>query len=243
MFASAQDFRFVFKLTLIPGLIAVLLLAIGIREPQQPQASKARPNSLTWDSLQKVGHRYWLLVLVALLANLGNSSNAFLLLRAQQTGIDTTTIPLMLVVMNVAYSLSAYPAGIASDRFGRVGILLSGFLLCSLIYLGFAFASVPWQIWGLFACYGIYLGISKGILPALVADTIPAELRGTAFGFFNLVVGVALFTASVVAGVLWQEVSSQSAFIISSILSLIAALMLLIREKLVSQPPQGNESL
>jgi len=235
MLATAQDFRFVFKLTLIPGAIAVILLAVGIREPEKKMLSKARSNPFTWEGLGKLSRGYWLLVVVAVLASLGNSSNAFLLLRAGQVGVVTAAIPLTLVVMNVAYSLSAYPAGVVSDRLGRVGILFGGFLLYVLVYLGFAFASVPWQIWGLFAFYGIYLGISKGVMPALVADVVPADLRGTAFGLLNFMVGIALFVASFLAGALWQGIGSQATFIVGSALTLVAALVLLIREKFVSQ--------
>lgn len=235
MLATAQDFRFVFKMTLIPGIIAVILLAVGIQEPEKTTFNKPRSNPFAWEALGKLDRSYWLLIVVAFLASLGNSSNAFLLLRAGQVGVVTAAIPLTLVVMNVAYSLSAYPAGVISDRLGRVGILFGGFLLYSLVYLGFAFASVPWQIWGLFAFYGIYLGISKGVMPALVADVVPADLRGTAFGLLNFVVGIALFIASFLAGALWQGIDSKASFLAGSTSTLVAAMVLLIRERFVAQ--------
>lgn len=228
MAATAQDFRLVFELTLIPGVLAVGLLLIGIREPAAASVCKVRTNPFTWKALRSLGRGYWLLVFVALLSSLGNSSNAFLLLRSQEVGISTPLVPLTLVVMNVAYFLSAYPAGVLSDRFGRVGILLSGFLLYSLVYLGFAFSQASWQIWVLFGFYGLYLGISKGVLAALITDVIPADLRGTAFGILNLAVGVALFLASFLAGSLWQQIGSQAAFIAGSLLTGVAAIVLLI---------------
>jgi MFS family permease len=234
MISTAQDFRFAFRLTLIPGIIAVILLAVGIREPEQIAPSQTRSNPFTWEALGKLGRGYWLLVVVAFLASLGNSSNAFLLLRAGQVGVATAAIPLTLVVMNVAYSLSAYPAGVISDRLGRVGILFGGFLLYSLVYMGFAFANVPWQIWVLFVFYGIYLGISKGVMPALIADVVPSDLRGTAFGLLNFVMGIALFIASFLAGALWQGMGSKATFIVGSTLTLVSALVLLIRERFLS---------
>ena len=130
--------------------------------------------------------------------------------------------------MNLTYFLSAYPAGVLSDRVGRVGILLSGFGLYSLVYLGFAYAQASWQVWVLFAGYGLYLGINKGVLSALVTDVIPADRRGTAFGLLNLAVGLSLFGASLLAGGLWQKIGSEAALIAGSLLTGIAAIVLLI---------------
>jgi MFS family permease len=233
MAATVQDFRFVFELTLIPGVLAVGLLAIGVREPSEMKTTEVKPNPLAWEALRRLGSPYWILVVVALLSSLGNSSNAFLLLRSGQVGISAALIPLTLVVMNITYSLSAYPAGVLSDRLGRVGVLFSGFLVYSLVYLGFAFAQSPWQVWGLFALYGVYLGMNKGILAALIADTVPSDLRGTAFGLLNLVVGIALFLASLLAGSLWQGIGFQAAFLAGSLLTAVAALVLLLRQKLI----------
>jgi MFS family permease len=128
--------------------------------------------------------------------------------------------------MNLAYSLSAYPIGVLSDRFSRIKLLLGGYLLYALIYLGFAVVQAPWQIWGLFALYGLHLGMTQGVLLALVADRVPLELRGTAFGFLNLAVGVALLPASLLAGGLWQAVGSGATFITGSLLAVGASLVL-----------------
>ncbi|OLP17773.1 MFS transporter [Leptolyngbya sp. 'hensonii'] len=231
MALTAQDFRLVFELTLVPGILAVGLLLWGIREPEKLYVAKARPNPFNGTALKQLGQKYWVLLVIALIASLGNSSNAFLLLRASEIGIATTWIPLALVIMNITYFLSAYPAGFLSDRLGRNGVLLSGFLLFSLVYGGFAFAQTPWQAWVLFGFYGVHLGMNKGILSALIADTVPAPLRGTAFGLFNFAMGLTLFLASFLAGGLWQWQGSRVTFLLGSVLTAIAALMFLIQAR------------
>jgi MFS family permease len=220
---APQNFRLIFALALIPGILAVSLLVIGIKEPEAT-TSKSKTNPLRWEALGLLGSPYWFLLAIALLFNLGNSSDAFLLLRAQQSGITAAFVPLTLVVMNITYSLSAYPAGLLSDRLGRLGLLVSGFLLYALVYLGFALVQQSWQIWGLFALYGLHLGLSQGILLALVADTVPNELRGTAFGLLNLVIGIALLPASLLAGYLWEAFGPSTTFMAGSIFALLAIL-------------------
>lgn len=224
LMATQQNFRLVFWLALLPGVVAVVLLVFGLREPAKAKAITQNP--LQWQLLKQCDRRYWLLLSVALLFNLGNSSDAFLLLRAQQIGIPTALIPLTLVLINLSYGCSAYPAGVLSDRVGRVGLLLSGFLLFACTYLGFALAQSSWQVWLLFALYGLYLGLSQGVLLALVADQVPASLRGTAFGLINLVTGVALLPASLLAGWLWQQITPQAPFFLGSGCALAATLLL-----------------
>jgi MFS family permease len=218
---APENFRLVFALALIPGLLAVSLLVVGIKEPQAT-TSKPKTNPLRWEALGLLGSKYWFLLAIALLFNLGNSSDAFLLLRAEQSGIAAAFVPLTLVVMNIAYSLSAYPAGLLSDRLGRLGLLVSGFLVYAIAYLGFALVQQSWQVWGLFALYGLHLGLSQGILLALVADTVPIELRGTAFGFLNLIIGIALLPASLLAGYLWESFGPSTTFIAGSIFAAVA---------------------
>ena len=226
MIVLENNFRLVFWLALLPGLLAVSLLAIGVHEPRKIAEPASRTNPLNGQALQRLDQEYWILVGVALLFNLGNSSDAFLLLRASETGIPAAMVPLTLLVMNLAYSLSAYPIGVLSDRFSRIKLLLGGYLLYALVYLGFAVVQAPWQIWGLFALYGLHLGMTQGVLLALVADRVPLELRGTAFGFLNLAVGVALLPASLLAGGLWQAVGSGATFITGSLLAVGASLVL-----------------
>jgi MFS family permease len=230
MSVSGQNFRLVFWLALPPGIFAVALLATGIQEPKA-KVGQPRQNPLNWESLRSLGRGYWWLVMVALLFNLGNSSDAFLLLRAEEVGIAANLIPLTLVVMNLAYSISAYPVGLLSDRIGRIGLLSNGLLLYALTYLGFAFAHQTWQVWLLFALYGLHQGMSQGILAALVADRVPANLRGTAFGAINLAIGFALLPASLIAGTLWEMLGSRATFICGSIFALSAISLLLITTK------------
>ncbi len=224
MFVSGQNFRWVFWVAVIPGILAVSLLAIGVKE--RTKATSIKSNPLHLNTLKTLGREYWILAAVALLFNLGNSSEAFLLLRAQQIGIPTEWVPLTLVMMNVTYSLSAYPLGKLSDTVGCYGLLIGGFLLYAAVYLGFAYVQSPWQMWTLLGLYGIYMGMTQGSLLALVADQVPSDLRGTAFGLMNLVTGIALLPASLMAGALWQCVSPQAAFLVGTGFA-IAAIVLL----------------
>lgn len=223
---SGQNFRLVFWVALIPGIISVALLVKGIRETPSSQGKRGQP--IQWSFCQQLGRNYWALLGVAALFNLGNFSDAFLLLKAQEIGIAAAWIPLSMIVMNFSYMLSAYPLGLLSDRIGRKQLLVAGFWLFALVYLGFAWVEQPWQIWGLFAFYGVYLGMSQGILLALVADLTPGELRGTGFGIINLVIGIILLPASLLAGFLWQTVNPQAPFILGSLLAIAASVLLLL---------------
>lgn len=229
MYSTGQNYRLIFWIALIPAFFSVLLLVVGIREPAQSIQHKQSP----WqrENFKQLGRDYWLLLLVALVFNLGNFSDAFLLLRANQVGISPPLVPLSLVVMNLIYSLSAYPVGLLSDRMGRIGLLSSGLLLFALVYLGFAFAQTPNQIWLLFGAYGLYLGMSQGILLALVADCTPAALRGTAFGLMSLVIGIALLPASGLAGWLWQSINPQAPFLMGCFFAIVSLLILLLTVK------------
>lgn len=226
MAASGQNFRLVFGLALLPGILAVVLLVTGVHDSPNPETKLAKANPLHWKRLQSLGKAYWGLVAVALLFNLGNSSEAFLLLRVQQIGVPTALVPLTLVVMNLVYCLSAYPLGMLSDRIGRLRFLIGGFCLYALVYLGFAFLQLPWQSWALFALYGLHLGLTKGSLLALVADQVPSQLRGTAFGFVNLAAGVALLPAGLLAGLLWERLGAQATFMAGSGFAVAAAAVL-----------------
>jgi MFS family permease len=225
LLSLGQNYRTIFWIALIPAFIGVTLLIIGVKEPAQPPAPSKNP--LQWSALKELGQSYWILAIAAFLFNLGNSSDAFILLRAQQSGIAPALVPLAFVVMNLTYGISAYPIGVLSDRIGRYGLLMTSFLIFALVYLGFATAQSPWQIWALLGCHGIYLGMSQGVLLAIVADQVPVESRGTAFGMINLLIGVALLPASLLAGILWQQVSPQAPFFLGSGVALVAALLLL----------------
>jgi MFS family permease len=216
LLGTAHSFRFIFGVALIPGVLAVACLALGVQEPDRSYHALKRPNPLNLEALQSLGGSYWELAGAALLFNLGNSSEAFLLLKAKQVAIADFQIPLVLVVMNLSYAFSAYPVGVLSDRMNRKTLLLGGWVLNAVLYLGLAIAQAPWQVWILVSGYGLYLGMTQGILLAMVADRVPEHLRGTAFGFLNLLVGVALLPASLLAGWLWQSVSPEAAFLVGS---------------------------
>jgi MFS family permease len=231
LMGTAHGFRFIFGVALIPGILAVVCLALGVREPDRPYFGLKRANPLNWMALQSLGSSYWSLAIAALLFNLGNSSEAFLLLKAKQVAIFDFQIPLVLVAMNVSYAFSAYPVGILSDRCDRKTLLLWGWVLNAVLYLGLAIARSPWQVWILVSGYGLYLGMTQGILLAMVADRVPEHLRGTAFGFLNLLVGVALLPASLLAGWLWQSVSPSAAFLAGSGFAAAAVCLLLFRKE------------
>ena len=232
MAASNDNFRLVFWFTAIPSTLGVALLIIGIREPKRNQApSPSRKSPLQWQELQRLSKPYWILVGSIFLFSLGNSSDAFLLLRAEQAGISTSMVPLTLLVMNLAYFFSAYPMGALSDRISRLGLLITGLVIYGIIYLGFALAPTPLWIWGLFVFYGAYLGTVKGVLPALMTDQVPEDLRGTAFGFLNMAVGGALLPASILAGALWQGIGSGATFFAGSLFAWTAAVCLMINRK------------
>jgi MFS family permease len=231
MLISGQNFRLVFWVAVVPGILAVALLAWGVKESSQ--AAQPLYSPLSWNRINPVGLNllgkdYWRLVGVALLFSLGNSSDAFLLLRSQQVRVGASLVPLSLAVMNATYALSAYPLGWLSDSINRDRLLIGGFFLYALIYLGFAWVQTPWQIWILFALYGLYLGMTQGVMLALVADQVPATLRGTAFGLINLAIGLTLLPASLLAGALWKWASPQATFMAGSLFAAIAAIALLL---------------
>ena len=163
---------------------------------------------------------------------LGNSSDFFVILRAQNLGSSVIYVVLMLVVFNLTYAVTALPAGVLSDRLGRRRVIILGWFIYALVYLGFALASELWQVWLLFAGYGLYYGVVEGVARAFVADLVPEEKRGTAYGLYHGVVGMALLPASLIAGWLWQASSPAAPFYFGAGLAFIAMLgiMGLVRE-------------
>jgi len=228
MLLWANDFRAVFWVAVIPGVLAVALLLVGIREPERHEGER-RSNPIRRDNLARLSTAYWSVVLIGAVFTLARFSEAFLVLRAQQTGIPTALVPLVMVAMGLVYSLTAYPFGKLSDRVSHRKMLASG--LAVLVAADLVIASS--QSWtSLFvgvALWGVHMGMTQGLLAAMVADTAPADLRGTAFGFFNLVSGVALLAASVIAGLLWDRLGASwtfyagAGFSLAALLGLVAA--------------------
>jgi MFS family permease len=227
MAATADDFRTVFWLATIPAFVSVALLVLLVREPEGAAAPRAAAHRRVFALVGRLGARFWWLVLVAALFTLARFSEAFLILKVADVGLDVAYVPAVLVVMNVAYALSAYPAGWVSDRVNRWGVFAVGAALLITADLVLAFgASIALAGVGV-ALWGLHMGFTQGLLATLVADCASAEQRGTAFGVFNLVTGLALLAASVLAGVLWDRGGPTLTFLAGAALTTAAGVVAL----------------
>jgi MFS family permease len=222
MALSADDIRMVFWLAVIPALMAVGVLVFGVHEPNQPPASGQKRAPIRLIDIGRLGFVYWWVVLVGGVLTLARFSEAFLILRAQTVGLAVALVPLVVVVMNVIYAASAYPAGAASDRLGRQTMLVGGFAALIMADVVLATADEVWQVLAGVALWGLHMGLTQGLLATLVADSSPAELRGTAFGVFNLVSGLVLLVASVLAGFLWDRYGAPATFFAGALFTTIA---------------------
>jgi MFS family permease len=211
--------RGVFWLALAPAALAVATVALGVREaPRRGAASGAPP-----DLSQPMGPRFWAFMAAVFLFTLGNSTDAFLLLRASALGVPIALAPILWALLNAVKALTNMPGGALSDRMGRRPTLVLGWMLYAGVYLAFAGASRPWHAWALFAVYGVYFGLCEGAERALVSDIVPVERRGAAFGWFNLAVGLGALPASLIFGAVWDRVSPAAAFALGASLALAAA--------------------
>jgi len=211
MLLWADDFRSVFWVAVIPGMLAVLLLLFGVREPQRHEEHKPT-NPISRANLERLSPAYWWVVIIGAVFTLARFSEAFLVLRAQQGGISIALVPLVMVAMNLIYSATAYPFGKLSDSISHTKMLVWG--LAVLIAADLVLAWDDHSGFVLFgvALWGIHMGITQGLLARMVADTAPAGLLGTAFGFFNLMSGIAMLLASVLAGLMWDKLGAASTF-------------------------------
>ena len=217
-----NDYRKIFWFSMVPGVIAVILIIFFIREKKrQPQPEADRPKL----SLNHFDWRVKFFMVIATLFALGNSSDAFLILRAEQVGIPVLTIPVVYLVFNLVYSLSAIPAGMAADRFGKKRIILLGFALFAGLYYGFAVAKDVSTIWVLFGLYGLFMGLTEGIQKAFLATIIPPDFKATAFGVYAAAVGLAMLPASLIAGWLWDHVSPAATFYFGAATATLAAFL------------------
>ena len=211
MLLWANDFRSVFWVAVIPGVLAVFVLLFGVREPAVEKGTR-RTNPIRRESIRKLNAAYWWVVVLGAIFTLARFSEAFLVLRAQNVGIPVALVPLVMVAMNLVYAACAYPFGKLSDRISHKKLLALG--LAVLIAADALLASA--QHWSLVlagvAVWGIHMGMTQGLLAAMVADTAPADLRGTAYGVFNLASGIAMLVASVVAGLLWDGYGPVATF-------------------------------
>ena len=221
----SNNYRTVFWLSMIPGAVAVLLIIFFIAEKKKVSAAHSERPKLT---LKHFDWKFKFFVLIATLFAIGNSSDVFLILRAQQIGIPTIMIPVIYLLFNLIYSLSAIPAGIAADRFGRKRVILLGFILFAILYYGFAIAKDTTAIWALFAFYGLFMGLTEGIQKAFLATIIPSDFKATAFGVYNTAVGLAMFPASLIGGWLWDHVSPSATFYYGSITASLSTVLFFI---------------
>jgi MFS family permease len=214
--------RRVFWWAALPGALAVLTVILGVREAPRTgtEARKREPIDLS----QPLGARFWAVLGVILLFTLGNSTDAFLLLRAQQLGVPVALAPILWAFLHIVKALSSTPGGTLSDRIGRKPLLVAGWLLYAVVYFAFGRATATWHAWALFGVYGVFFGLTEGAERALVTDMVPAARRGTAFGWYNLTIGLGALPASVLFGALWDRLGSRIAFDFGASLALAAAL-------------------
>jgi MFS family permease len=225
-------YRALVLLAVIPGLVAVVILAVGVREPRLAPLEPSKPSGLDFVGWKSLDGRFKAFLGIVVLFTLGNSSDAFLMLRAQTVGFSTTEIFLLVAAFSLVVSISSFPAGILSDRLGRRRLIVSGWLIYACIYFGLGVATAAWHVGALYILYGLYYGAFQGASNALVADLVPSERRGTAYGLFNAAIGVTVFPASLIAGLLWQWFSPAAPFFFGAVLAgLSSCLLLLVPEK------------
>jgi MFS family permease len=227
----ANDFRAVFWVALVPGVGSVGLLALGLREPVHSFQRARRANPIRRENIRRLGIAYWWVVSVGAVFALARFSEAFLVLRAQGGGVPIALVPLVMVAMNIVYSLSAYPFGKLSDSTSHYKLLAIGLV----VLIGADLVLASDDHWAVVLAgvvlWGIHMGITQGLLARMVADTAPADLRGTAFGFFNLICGVATLLASIVAGALWDRLGASATFCGGALFSMMALIGLSMRPR------------
>jgi MFS family permease len=223
-----STFRVLVLISLIPAILSVLSLAFAA---QEVGITRQRPAPRF--AFRSLGKPFMVFMVIVGLFTLGNSADAFLVLRAKERGLSVLGVLGMLITFNLIYSLISTPAGSLSDRIGRRKLIIGGWLVYALIYFGFGLAHTGWQIWTLYAFYGVYYGLAYGCATAMVADLVPENVRGTAYGTYNAVIGILAFPASVIAGILWQGAfgwngfGAAAPFLFGAALSLLAALLMI----------------
>ncbi|KQW37096.1 MFS transporter [Rhizobacter sp. Root404] len=217
MFAWANDFRAVFWVATVPACMGVALLAVGLREPPRSE-SERRINPIQRQNIARLPTTYWWVVALGAVFTLARFSEAFLVLRAQQAGVPMALVPLVMVAMNLIYAASAYPFGALSDAMSHRMLLGAGMAVLVAADLTLASSTSWYALFGGVALWGVHMGITQGLLATMVADTAPADLRGTAYGVFNLVSGLAMLVASVLAGGMWDRFGAASTFYTGAVL-------------------------
>jgi len=222
MAALANNFTAVFWIAVVPAFVSLAIIVFAVREPGSLSNSRKMQSPFSRAELGRLSTAYWLVVGVSAVFTLARFSEAFLLLRAQSVGLQLTFVPIVMVVMNVVYTFSAWPAGALSDRVDRYLVVAAGFGVLILADLVLALGNgVVAVVMGV-ALWGLHMGLTQGLLAALVADTAPSELRGTAFGMFNLLSGIALLLASIIAGALWDVIGPSGTFLAGALITAVA---------------------
>ncbi|HEX3126747.1 MAG TPA: MFS transporter [Thermoanaerobaculia bacterium] len=214
------DLRHLFLWTAVPGALAVVALIFGVREAPR----EVRPREETFDPKAALGKRFWAFLVVLFVFTLGNSTDAFLLLRASDLGVSATLIPILWALLHVVKSASSTPGGALSDRLGRKPLLIAGWIVYAVVYFLLGRAGTEWHVWTLFAVYGVYFGLTEGVEKALVADLVPADRRGSAFGWYNLALGLGALPASLIFGAIWDRWGATTAFTFGAAMALVAAI-------------------
>lgn len=231
--------RNVFWLSAIPAAIAVLILIVVVRDvPRRENQPAGTAASLDTERLSR---KFWAYLTVVLLFTLGNSTDAFLLLRANQLGVPVALAPILWAVLNFVKSATGTYGGQLSDRIGRKPLIVGGWVLYAAVYFAFAWAGAPWQAWALFAIYGIFYGMTEGTEKALVADIVPRARRGSAFGWYNLAIGLGALPASLIFGWIWDNHGAPSAFVFGASLALVAAVLMAIVAPSPAPPPSATK--
>ncbi|HVT41287.1 MAG TPA: MFS transporter [Gemmatimonadaceae bacterium] len=224
---GAVPLRTVFLWAAIPGVLAVVVLVAFVKEKPALRPDTRTPSPAALRAERKLGAPFWRYLVVLLAFTLGNSTDAFLLLRASQVGVPIAIVPILWAAFSLVKAVCSTPGGALSDRIGRRPVIVAGWALFAVVYLLFARATAAWQAWALFAIYGVSLGISESVEKALVADLVPAARRGAAYGWYNFVIGIGALPASVVFGIVWDRVSPAAAFTMGASLVSAAAIGLL----------------
>ena len=240
MLLWSNDFRAVFWVAVIPGFLAVALLLFGVREPVRQRNGK-RVNPIHWRELSRLSGAYWWVVVLGAVFTLARFSEAFLVLRAQQGGLPVAWVPLVLVAMNVVYALSAYPFGRLSDNMSHTKLLALGLAVLIGADLVLAYSDSWAVVFFGVALWGLHMGLTQGLLATMVADTAPEDLRGTAFGFFNLLSGLAMLIASVLAGLLWDQLGPSFTFNIGAVFCVLGLVAIALKRGSIRRREQFKE--
>ena len=233
MLLTLNNFTLVFWVAVVPAFLSLFLILFAVNEPERPAGLRRVKNPISRAELRLLGSAYWWVVAVATVFTLARFSEAFLLLKAQSVGLAIALVPAVLVLMNIAYALSAYPAGALSDRIDRGTVLIAGLVLLVLADVVLALAPSIWGVAIGIIAWGLHMGLTQGLLAAFVADTAPPELRGTAYGVFNLASGGAILAASIIAGALWDWTGPTGTFLTGAAFAALALVgLLLIRDRL-----------